>query len=95
MTKPTIDDFINNPSNAVRKGYKPDFISVGILAASAFGIDGFISIKESFISVMYGKVIEFPKTLICFFFKHIFGFIDANLFTFLVGGRLLSLACLL
>ena len=72
MTKPTIDDFINNPSNAVRKGYRPDFISVGILAASAFGINGFISIKESFISVIYGKVIEFPKNLICFFLNTFF-----------------------
>lgn len=37
MNKPTLDDFIEYPSKAIRKGYEPDFMSIGALVASVNG----------------------------------------------------------
>lgn len=37
MNKPTLDDFLQNPSKAIKKGYKPDFMSIGALVAKVNG----------------------------------------------------------
>ena len=60
MTKLTLDDFIENPREAMRRGYYPGFMSCLALKASCFSIESLIDIKDEFYWVLREEAIRFP-----------------------------------
>lgn len=53
MNKPTLDEFIKNPAEAIKKGYEPDFMSIGALVASVNG-----NIIKRFQYIFYENIID-------------------------------------
>lgn len=70
--KPILQDFMNNPNNAMRNGYYPDFMSCLALKASILSIESLIDIKDEFIYLMREEVLLFPLRLICFLYLAVF-----------------------
>lgn len=66
INKPTLDDFIENPNLAMRKGYYPDFMSCLALKASYFDFSDFVFIKTEVIEAFRVELFLFPLVLLCF-----------------------------
>lgn len=66
MNKPTLEDFLDNPYEAMRLGYFPDFMSCLALKADGLSIESMCAIKDDFFKLIREEVILFPLHLLVF-----------------------------